>query len=222
MGKRIPFEIGEYYHIYNRGVDKRILFKDKFDHFRFIGLLYICNGENKVDIHSFLKKEEGPTFFKIFSEYRGGGQLVSIGAYCLMPNHFHILLREKTDGGISLFMKKVSTAYAMFFNNRYDRTGALFEGRFKAKHVDTDIYLRYLYAYIHLNPIKLINSKWKENKINDRKEAKKFLKSYEFSSYPVYLGRNVNQKSILDFKDFPKYFKQNTDMETLIDYWLNY
>ncbi len=221
MGRRIPIEIDEYYHVYNRGVDKRVLFKDKLDYFRFISLLYICNGQKHVNIHSFLKKKEGPSFFEIFYEKRGIS-LVSIGAYCLMPNHFHILLREKTDGGVSTFMKKVLTAYAMYFNNRYKRKGVLFEGRYKAKHVDSDVYLKYLYAYIHLNPVKLINPLWKENKINNKKVANKFLKAYEFSSYQSYIGNKTLQKAILDMSEFPRYFDEMSDFKTMIKYWLNF
>ncbi len=73
-----------------------------------------------------------------------GNQLVSIGAYCLMSNHLHLLLREEEESGISLFMQKVSTAYTMYFNRKYKRTGSLFAGRFKAQHAGNDNYLKYL------------------------------------------------------------------------------
>lgn len=139
-----------------------------------------------------------------------------------MPNHFHLLVREKREGDISLFMKKLSTAYAMYFNKRYDRSGTLFEGRFKAKHVDTDEYLKYLFAYIHLNPVKLIDPKWKENGIQNRKEAKRSLKTYDFSSYLTYTGTDTLQKNILDAKAFPRYFATSADFNKLIEHWLSY
>jgi len=133
--------------------------------------------------------------------------LVDIGAYCLMPNHFHILLKEKTENGISKFMKKLSTGYSMYFNKRYERTGRLFEGTFKSVHADSDEYLKYLFAYIHLNPIKLINPVWKEEGIRNSVEAKLFLSGYSFSSYLDYTMKARNngkrpESKILNRKRF--------------------
>ena len=91
-----------------------------------------------------------------------------------MPNHFHILVKEKIENGISKFMGKLTTGYSMYFNKRYDRTGSLFQGVFKSVHADSDEYLKYLFAYIHLNPIKLINPEWKENGIKDKNRANAF------------------------------------------------
>lgn len=221
MGRREPTGVGEYYHIYNRGVDKRVIFNNKFEYLRFIALLYICNGKKDVDIYSFLKKKEGPTFFTIFDEDRGE-MLVSIGAYCLMPNHFHILVREESDKGISLFMKKLSTAYAMFFNNINSRKGTLFEGRYKAKHVAFDEYLKYLYAYIHLNPVKIVDPLWKQNGISDVKKAQEFLDVYDHSSFQVYKGGNTFQRNILNTSAFPEYFEHSADFDTMINYYMTY
>src|SRR3989338_5483185 len=100
-----------------------------------------------------------------------------------MPNHFHLLLKEIEMGGISQFMGKLSTAYSMYFNKKYERTGSLFEGRFKSSRIANDNYLHYLFAYIHLNPIKLIEPMWKEKGINDFARAKEFLGRYNYSSY---------------------------------------
>ncbi len=144
-------------------------------------------------------------------------QLVDIVAYCLMPNHFHLLVREKAEGGISIFMKKISTAYSMYFNSKNDRSGALFEGRFKAKHINNDEYLRYLISYIHLNPVKLIESKWKEEKIKDVNKASKYLKEYRYSSYQDYLGFNRAESKILELGLFFDYFET---FETFIGEWL--
>lgn len=109
----------------------------------------------------------------------------------------------------------------MYFNKKYDRTGALFEGRFKAQHVDEDEYLKYLFSYIHLNPIKLIDARWKENGIKDREGAKKYLKSYKYSSYLDYLGENREETKILSKESFPEYFK-DTDFKDYINFWLDF
>jgi putative transposase len=147
-------------------------------------------------------------------------RLVAVGAYCLMPNHFHVLAKEVTEDGISRFMRKLLTAYSMFFNSRHDRSGTLFEGRYKAKHVDSDEYLRYLYAYIHLNPVKLLDSEWKEKDDIDTLRIKDYLEKYDYSSYQTYLGKDTLQQHVLSKTEFPEYFTKAADFSTLIHDWL--
>ena len=151
-----------------------------------------------------------------------GEPLVSISAYCLMPNHFHLLIREIRDGGISKFMQKLTTAYTMYFNIKNERTGALLEGGFKARHADTDEYLKYLISYIHLNPVKLIDPKWKEEGIADTQHAKTYLEQYPYSSYLDYLGKERVQGKILDRASLPEYFESVKDFESNLAEWLNY
>jgi putative transposase len=129
-----------------------------------------------------------------------GEPLVSIGAYCLMPNHFHLLLTPLVDGGISKFMLKLQTGYSMYFNKKNDRVGALFQGVFKSQHMDDDIYLRYIYSYIHLNPAKLKNSEWKTQPKSFLNQLKKFIAEYPYSSLQEYLSENYK---ILNSKPFP-------------------
>jgi len=219
MTRKIFFVPGEFYHIYNRGTDKRVIFKNTKDYNRFVLLLYLCNSTKPVNIEAELQK--GRTFLELMESNRGD-ELVDIGAYCLMPNHFHILIKEKNEKGISLFMKKLSTAYSMYFNKKYDRSGALFEGRFKAKHISDDAYLKYLFAYIHLNPIKIIDSEWKENGICNKSEAKIYLSKYEYSSYLDYLGKNRAGKTILNSKAFPNYFEDFSKFNSFVNEWLYY
>ncbi len=224
MGRKIPFAAGEYYHIYNRGVDKRVTFESDLDHKRFCMLLYLCNGDEPVRFER-LQEWKGPTspelIKKIFSEERKL-PLVAIGAYCLMPNHFHLLLTEKKTNGISTFMQKLATAYTMYFNTSRDRTGALFQGRFKAQHLATDNHLKYIFSYIHLNPVKLIQSDWKDVGIKDIGEAKKLLSSYPYSSYFDYLGSDREFSKIIDRSPFPEYFPSRKDFEQEIMEWLTY
>lgn len=109
--------------------------------------------------------------------------LVNIHAFCLMPNHYHLLLTERIDGGISKFMKKVNMGYAKYFNQKYERKGALFEGRYKSILVKNDAHFIYLPYYIHLNPLDLIMPGWRKNKIYDYKKAIQFLENYRWSSF---------------------------------------
>ncbi len=161
------------------------------------------------------------TFPDVFL-FERGDQLVSIGAYCLMPNHFHLLVREIKENGITIFMKKLLTAYSMYFNIKHKRTGGLFQGVFKSRFVDRDEYLKYLFSYIHLNPIKLIQPNWKENGINNLSVAKAFLQDYKYSSYLDYLDTSRPQKSILSQGVFPEYFVIPNDFTDFIDEWLTF
>lgn len=219
MQRKNTFAIGEYYHIYNRGTDKRVIFQDEHDYNRFVALLCIANSTDSVDISKHFS--EGRSFAELLGTPRNE-TLVDIGAYCLMTNHFHLLLYEKKEGGISLFMKKLATAYSMYFNKKNERSGALFEGRFKERHADTDEYLKYLFSYIHLNPVKIIDPKWKEEGIADRVAAKKYLKEYSYSSYLDYVSKRRNETVILNKEAFPDYFSELGEFEQCIDEWLVY
>lgn len=151
-----------------------------------------------------------------------GTPLVDICAYCLMPNHFHLIIRERENNGISRFMQKLLTGYTMYFNKRYERSGNLFQGKFKAKHIDNDEYLKYLISYVHLNPIKLIDQKWKENGIKNKKQSEKYLGKYSYSSYLDYIGLTRVENKIINKSSLPEYFETIKDFETNVTEWLSY
>src|SRR3989344_1856011 len=123
MLRKDPFVTGEYYHIYNRGIDKRIIFKLQRDYERFIMLLYLANSKESFRLDDLLNKFN-KTFDEILVVDRGT-PIVSIGAWCLMTNHFHLLIKQEVDGGITKFMRKLGVGYSMFFNIKYQRKGAL-------------------------------------------------------------------------------------------------
>jgi putative transposase len=205
----------EFYHVYNRGTDKRVLFKDKTDHQRFVKLLYLSNSVSSINVRNILRKDSEPYTFE------RGAPLVSIGAYCLMPNHFHILITPQVDEGISKFMQKLGTGYSMYFNKRHNRTGTLYEGAFKSKWADSDRYLKYLYAYIHLNPLKLWSREDVVSESSDD-DTLAFLKSYEYSSLPDYLQVTRPENVIIDPKPFPDYFETAADHISDLKDWLSY
>ncbi|MEI7810641.1 MAG: transposase [bacterium] len=215
MSRSIIFAPDEFYHCYDRGTEKRKIFLNKIDYERFLALLFVCNSTERIHLSDY----KGRSFDELFVIDRKGS-LVDIGVYCLMPNHFHLLLHEKVDNGISLFMQKLSTAYTMYFNKKYERTGSLFESRFKAEHADDDKYLKYLFSYIHLNPVKLIQKDWKEKGIKNKKEAVTFLQNYKYSSYVDYLNFNRPQSVILNKSAFPEYFNTKDKFEEEIFDWL--
>lgn len=199
--RKIKFVNGHFYHIFNRGVDKRKIFMDKQDYYRFIHDLYEFNDANAVINLSYR-----------YGEYRGSTSiserirkiLVEIICFCLMPNHFHLILRQLVENGISKFMQKLGTGYTMYFNQKYERTGALFGGRFKSVFIETDEQLLHLFRYIHINPLTLIQPNWEEIGISNWNSANKFLEDYKWSSYLAYIGKHnfpslINRKLILEY-----------------------
>jgi len=222
MSRNITFASGEYYHLYNRGTEKRKIFLSKYDFERFLALLYLCNSEKSFHMADIIPR--GSTSWdlgKVLQQDRGE-TLVDICAYVLMPNHFHLVVREHSEGGISKFMQKLTTAYTMYFNTRQRRSGSLFQGKFKAEHAGEDRYLKYLISYIHLNPIKLIDSKWKENGIQNKKAAELFLEKYYHSSYRDYCKESRIENTIVNTSALPDYFESASDFITTTKEWLNY
>jgi len=135
---------------------------------------------------------------------------------------FHLIITQTENGSISKFMQKLATGYAMYYNQKYKRSGSLFEGKFKSEHVNSGRYLKYLFSYIHLNPIKLIQKDWKEKGIKSKKEAIKFLKDYKYSSYLDFVGEKRIQNKILDLRGFPNYFPNKNYFNREIFDWINY
>jgi len=141
--RNLSFSVNEFYHIYNRGVDKRLIFMDKSDLDRFFECMDILNRESSIgsvrDIprHGVSGKEEP--------------KLVRFVAYCLNPNHFHLILEQIAERGIERFMHKLGMAHSKYINAKYKRSGALFQGSFKAIRIDSNEYLLHVSAYVNLN-----------------------------------------------------------------------
>lgn len=181
--RRVKFVTNHYYHIYNRGTEKRTIFQETKDYRRFLLNLSEFNTDGPVHLASQL------VIRKSFNEAKPHKKLVDILCYCLLPNHFHLLIKQLIDNGITQFMHKLNTGYAMFFNKKWNHTGRLFEGTFKAKIIEDDAYILHLSRYIHLNPLELIEPHWKEEGIRDRLRVKEFLEGYHWSSYPTYIEK---------------------------------
>lgn len=224
MNRLFNFAPGEYYHIYNRGVDKRNIFLDSLDYERFILGLVNANNKEVFHIANLKKRFRSKSKSDILEECLTlrSDTLVDIGIWCLMPNHFHMLVREKEEGGLVKFLHKLETGYTMYFNKKNERSGALLEGTFKAVHVVSDAYLKYLYSYIHLNPIKLIQPDWKEKGIKNIKKAIIYISNFYRSSYFDYSGIDRIEKGIINTKVFPEYFLEEGSFEGEIIDWLKY
>lgn len=184
----------EIYHVYNRGVDKRDVYSSSGDYSYFIHLLYEFNNAKKANntkrnLDALNKDGRGST-----STIKNNGRecFVDILAFCLMPNHYHLLVKQRQDDGVAKFMQKIGTGYTMYFNEKYSRSGSLFQGRYKSVHVCGDSQLLYIPHYIHLNPLSLTNNE-------DHTSGNTFLEQYKWSSYKDYLGE----------KNFPSLIKKS-------------
>ena len=154
-----------YYHLYNRGVEKRKIFSDNQDYKVFLSYLKI-----------YLTPPPKDQPLKRLSNH---AKEISLLAYCLMPNHFHLLVKQRARDGINYFMRSLATKYSIYFNKKHKRVGPLFQGRYKAVNIETDEQLLHLSRYIHTNPSDLIS-------------ARSNLAVYPYSSYKNYLGK-INQ-----------------------------
>jgi len=217
MSRNIVISPNEYYHLYNRGVDKRIIFTSDADYERFVTLLYACNGTRAVDLD-----EQGKDIATLLeNKMERGEPLLDVCAYVLMPNHFHLMVKEIRDGGISRFMQKLGSAYTGYFNKKYNRTGSLLQGTYKARHAGQDPYCSYVASYIHLNPIKLIEPTWKETGVKNRGTAEKFLEEFQHSSYLDYCGTKRVEGLILNKSSLPTFCTAAGDFKKEIKIWLN-
>jgi len=144
--RKAVFFNGGYFHVFNRGVDKRIVFNEVEDLSFFLNRLTDLNSTD-VAVALCSKRQR----LKGGITIGGGDQLVDIVAYCLLPNHFHLLLKQNTDDGISKFMQRIGTSYVKFFNKKYQRSGSLFQGKFKATDLSGDYALAKVASYINLN-----------------------------------------------------------------------
>ncbi len=144
--RKHTFVIGEYYHIYNRGVDKRKTFMDKYDLSRFLKSLIEFNTEEPIgSIYSLSFQKE-----KLSSRTTKSNKLVSIITYCINPNHFHLILTPLAEKGIEKFMQRIG-GYTRYFNEKHKRNGSLFQGKFKSKHIADNKYLLHLSTYVNMN-----------------------------------------------------------------------
>ena len=164
--RKTPLVADEYYHIYNRGAFKQTLFKDKNDYIRF--LFYVLYTQSPIPFKNISRITESFSEvdgFSIAIEEASDIQLnrfVELTAFCLMPNHFHLLVKQTVDNGIAQYMQRVGDGYTKYFNTKYDTSGRIFQGPFQAKHVIDNHQLLYLSAYIHRNPRELTQWKGKE------------------------------------------------------------
>ncbi len=198
--REVTFIEKEFYHVYNRGVDKRLLFKNKSDLNRFFNGMKEFNTQEIVGhlsrrLPETTNKQKNP--------------LVKFIAYCLNPNHFHFILEQVAEKGIERFMHRLGMGYAKYFNLKYKRSGALFQGRFKALHINSNEYLLHLSVYVNLND----RAHVRNNKGLDMSKS-------SWDEYTGNISKGVCEKNIIleQFKNKTDYrkFAQDT-LKSVVD-----
>lgn len=186
------FIINELYHTYNRGVEKREIFQNEEDYYRAVHDLYEFNNSKAIINLNYraIKNYGNPISINI--DKRPRDLLVNLVCWSLMPNHYHLLSRPKTKDGISKFHQKFGIGYTNYFNLKSNRSGVLFQGKFKAVRVENDAQFSHLVCYIHSNLVDLWKPNWREIGLTtlELQNALKFLekKKNRWSSYQDYLG----------------------------------
>lgn len=223
--REIQFANGEIYHIVMRAVDGTKLFRDEQDYLRMIHDLFEFNDINPI-LSTFRANYRRNTKFNVslpdlvILKKKPRKLLVEILAFCLMPNHVHLLIRQLQENGISRFMKKFG-GYALYYNKKYKRKGYLFQSRFRAVHIRTNEQLKTVFVYIHTNPVAIIFPGWKEKGIKDFKKAENFIENYRWSSYPDYLGKK-NFPSVTNREFLKKVMGEPKDCKSFVNDWLKY
>ena len=199
--RKVVFVNDEIYHVFNRGVEKRPTFINKWELKRAILTLdYYRFAKLPIKLSKFLILPNSDQTKLLESIKKDCEKLVEIICFCLMPNHFHFLLKQKVDKGIPIFISNFTNSYTKYFNTRNERVGPLFQGIFKAVRIESEEQLIHVSRYIHLNPVSSFLIKPED------------LENYEWSSYPEYLdlmNRSIVDKEIVVglFSSLEKYKK---------------
>ncbi len=191
-----------YYHVFNRGVEKRLTFMNRRELSRALELLYFYQFSLTPVRFSYFKDLSVDKQRNIIEVMIASGKIADVIAYCLMPNHFHLLLKQRKENGIPTFISNFTNAYTKYFNTKNDRVGPLFQGIFKAVFVETDEQLIHLTRYIHINPfvssiVELTN-----------------LRNYPWSSYRAYISEEKD--SMLNGEEVEKMRKLIPNYESFV------
>lgn len=201
---------GEYYHIYNRGSEKRIVFSDKSDYKRAISLISYYQYLNPPVKYSFFIRFPSDEQSIITNKLSiKNSVLITIVAYCLMPNHFHLILKQNTDSGISKFMSNFQNSYTKYYNTKHDRVGPLFQGAYKLVRIENDEHMVHLSRYIHLNPVTSFVIK------------PDHLFRYQWSSVNEYVSETQSENGLCDKKLILSHFSDSNKYSTFLTEYID-
>ncbi len=221
--RKQQFVNGEIYHVVLRGIDDNLIFKNIDDYYRGIFSIYEFNTTNPITI-----RERRKARARLKRANRDPvsvtdprDKIVEVLAFCLMPNHIHLLLKQLKEEGITKFMLKLGAGYGGYFNRKYSRKGHVFQDRFSAVHIKDDEQLKTVFVYIHANPISCVEPGWKEKGIKEPKKVIKFLENYKWSSYLDYIGKK-NFPSVTERKFISEIMGGEEGCRKFVEEWVKY
>jgi len=223
--RRQQFVNREIYHVVLRGIDDNLIFKDIDDYYRGIFSIYEFNTTKPVvikerrKVRARIKKQTKEATRNPFSDDRD--KLVEVLAFCFMPNHIHLLLKQLKEEGVTKFMRKVGAGYGGYFNRKYSRRGYVFQNRFSAIHIKNDNQLKIVFVYVHTNPTALAESKWKESGIKNPEKVIEFLENYKWSSYLDYVGKK-NFPSVTNREFILRIIGNERSCKEFVEHWIKY
>jgi len=202
-----PYTVGSYLHVIKRGARGMNIVREESDKWRFLKSLYLLN-DNFLDHNWMISTKDEDMFYRP-EEWPERKPIVEVVAYTLLPNHFHLLLKETNEGGVSQFMKKIGQSMTNHANIKYEETGSLFQGAFKSKTCTEDTYLRYLFAYVMVkNTFEMYPEGGLVGAQNNFEDAWQWGSKYPFSSLSEYTNTRITP--ILTKQTFNETFPNNS------------
>ncbi|MEW5907726.1 MAG: transposase [Patescibacteria group bacterium] len=220
MLRKEKFTTNEYYHIYNRTLSNSPFFREKSNCERLIKALLLANSTQASQALQFLRDNKNAPIENALEIAKNGKKLVDVVCYVIMPDHYHLLLKERLEGGITSFIHRCNISVAKYINTKINRHGPFFESLFKSKHITTNEYLLHLSLYIHLNPLDFISGKqWRRHKIQNWNKIRNRLIAYPYSSLKNFLEKNYNDKILSGTEIIKKQFKNKMGYESFLHEW---
>lgn len=206
------FESGKYFHLFNGGIDRRIIFNSKEDFDRFEAYLYLLNSAESPRVSNLFA---GNREHEIYETGRGD-RLVALAAYSITPQDFNMLATPVALNGIARFMQKVQTAYTMYFNYKYQRDGRIFHSSYKSVPAESHDHLKYLFSYVHLNPAQMFDKYWDTSENTALSTHILNALKYRYSSVKEFESRKY---IITDPDKFPAYLRKAKDARSYLQFW---
>lgn len=229
MIRKENFLIGEYYHVYSRTILNIPELQNKDNAKKLAQAFLLANSTKSGQSFDYLRNNINTSLKDALEISKSGEKLTEILCYAIMPNHYHLLLKEIREKGITDFIRKCNTSIAKYINTKTERRGPLFESRFKSKHIDSNEYLVHLSVYIHLNPLDFLSNKdWRKNKIKDWESAKGKILNYPWSSIKHFIktpsstpdfDENIYSNIISGTEIITDQFNGKTDYERFLREW---
>lgn len=221
MLRKDKFAPDEHYHVYNRVIFNMPEFSDKHNAEKLMQAFLIANSTKSSEAFEYLRSGTNATFEKAVEISQEGEKFVDILAYSIMPDHYHLLVKERREKGVTQFIHKCNISISKYVNTKTQRKGPLFDGLFRAKHISSNEYLLHLSVYIHLNPLDFIAGKeWRSNSLKNWQSAKTKLLDYPWSSLKHYLSRNFKDRIVSGEDLILSQFANKDDYERFLREWV--